>query len=108
VQSHGRRPPEERPTPRVELVLFVSSASQYAHTAVRNCERVLARIDGRRVRFEVVDVSQHPERAEAERVVYTPMLLKRLPLPRVYVLGDLSNSAALLDLLESCGLEPTR
>jgi circadian clock protein KaiB len=86
----------------------VSSASQYAHTAVRNCEQVLARVDGSQVRFEVVDVSQQPHRAEAERVVYTPMLVKRLPLPRVYVLGDLSNTSALLDLLESCGVSPPR
>src|SRR5262245_7837077 len=96
------------PAPRVDLALFVSSASQYANVAVRNCEQALARVDGRQVHFEVIDVSKHPDRAEADRVVYTPMLVKRAPLPRVYVLGDLSNTRALMDLLESCGLEPIR
>lgn len=41
-------------------------------------------------------------------VLFTPMLVKRRPLPRSYVLGDLSNSAAVLELLHACGVRPTR
>jgi hypothetical protein len=36
------------------------------------------------------------------------MLLKRDPPPRTYVLGDLSNVTALIDLLQSCGMELAR
>jgi hypothetical protein len=88
----------------VELVLYVSASSRYALRAQRHCEELLSRFDPRRVRFEVCDVSAHPERAEEDYVCYTPMLVKRQPLPRTCVVGDLSNPAPLVDLLESCGL----
>jgi hypothetical protein len=32
------------------------------------------------------------------------MLVKRHPLPRAYVVGDLSNGEPLVDLLKSCGV----
>jgi len=93
-------------TPSVELVLYISTTSSYAASATRNCEALLARFDRRAVRLEICDVSQHPDRAETDGICFTPVLLKKLPLPRTYILGDLSNTAALVDLLVSCGVEP--
>jgi hypothetical protein len=87
-------------------VLYVSAASSYAASATRNCEAVLARFDRRAVRLEICDVSEHPDRAETDGICFTPVLLKKQPLPRTYILGDLSNTAAIVDLLASCGVEP--
>ncbi len=92
----------------VELVLYVSASSRYALVAERNCKQVLGRLDQSRVRFEVCDVRSHPERAEEDSVCFTPMLVKRHPLPRTYLLGDLSNTEPLVGLLESCGLSLLR
>lgn len=89
-------------------MLYVSASSRYAITAQRNCATLLSSFDTNRVRFEVCDVSREPERAEEDSVCYTPMLVKRHPLPRTYVLGDLSNSDAVVTLLRTCGLEPKR
>jgi hypothetical protein len=102
--SQDSRPkdPVQRP---IELVLYVSASSPYAAVARRNCEVLLSHFDRTRLRFEVCDVSENPERADADRVCFTPMLLKRDPPPRTYVLGDLSNVAAIVDLLHACGLE---
>jgi hypothetical protein len=86
------------------LILYISASSRYAGTAERNCKTLLDRVDQRQVRFEVCDVGRHPERAEQDAVCYTPMLVKRRPLPRAYVLGDLSNASPLVDLLASCGV----
>ena len=97
-----------RGKPRVDLVLYVSAASTYTNTAIRNCEALLKRFDAARVRFEVCDISAHPERADQDSVCYTPLLVKRNPLPRTYLVGDLSNASLLLDLLSACGLEPAR
>jgi hypothetical protein len=108
VTSPRRRrdtPASARP---IELVLYISASSRYALTARRNCEDLLSRFDPRRVRFEVCDVSAHPERAEEDAVCYTPMLVKRQPLPRTCLLGDLSNPTPLVNLLESCGLGQMR
>jgi hypothetical protein len=100
--------PSGASTPRVELVLYVGADSSHTAAARRNCEERLARFDHRRVRFEVCDVSQHPDRAEDDGICFRPVLLKRRPLPRAYVVGDLSNSTAVVDLLVSCGVEPLR
>jgi two-component system response regulator GlrR len=88
----------------VDLVLYVSAGSRYASAAQRNCQTLLERFDRRRVKLEVCDIAEHPERAEEDAVCYTPMLVKRHPLPRTYVLGDLSNTEPLVGLLESCGV----
>ena len=95
-------------TPHVELVLYVSRNSRHTPVAQRNCRELLARLDPRRVRFEICDVAVSPERAEEDAVLFTPVLVKRQPLPRTYVLGDLSNLAPVIDMLESCGVRPTR
>jgi KaiB domain len=88
--------------------LYVSAASSHTAAARRNCEALLSRFDQRRVRLEVCDVSKHPDRAESDGICFTPVLLKKVPLPRAYVIGDLSNTAALVDLLASCGMDPLR
>lgn len=88
----------------VDLVLYVSASSHYAYAAQRNFLTLLDRFDRRMVKFEVCDVGEHPERAEADSVCYTPMLVKRSPPPRAYVLGDLSNAEPVVDLLKSCGV----
>ena len=94
--------------PPVELTLYVSAHSHYASVARRNCEALLKRFDKKQIRLEVCDISREPERAEEDAVCYTPMLVKREPLPRAYVIGDLSNPAAVLHVLASCGVEPVR
>ena len=53
-------------------------------------------------------MSRNPERAEEDAVYFTPMLVKRAPLPRTFVVGDLSNAAAVVELLESCGVSVRR
>ena len=102
------REPRRVPANPVDLVLYVSASSRYAQSAQRNCQTLLERFDRRQVTFEVCDIGKHPERAEEDSVCYTPMLVKRHPLPRTYVLGDLSNAEALVYLLTSCGVAPRR
>lgn len=104
--SGGTRPPAA--APRIELVLYVSASSSHTAAATRNCEALLSRFDRQSVALEICDVSLHPERAEIDGICFTPVLMKRTPLPRAYVVGDLSNTAALVDLLASCGVDPLR
>jgi hypothetical protein len=96
-------PNASAPAPPVDLVLYVSALSPHASAAQRNCELLLSHFDRTHLHFEVCDISKHPERAEAHSVCFTPMLLKRDPPPRTYVVGDLSNVTALVELLQSCG-----
>lgn len=78
--------------------LYVSARSASSLRAI-DTVRLLVRADDV---FEVIDVAEHPERAEADRVLATPMLLKLEPLPRQRVIGDLLDLGRLRQAL---GLE---
>jgi circadian clock protein KaiB len=41
--------------------------------------------------LEVIDILEHPQLAEDERILATPTLIKQLPPPLRRVIGDLSN-----------------
>jgi hypothetical protein len=97
--------PARAADPLIDLVLYVSAASPYASAARRDCELLLARFDRSRVRFEVCDIAEHPERAEADNICFTPTLLKRSPAPRTYVVGHVLNVGMLVELLQASGLE---
>jgi circadian clock protein KaiB len=78
------------------LRLFVSGTTPRSSRAIQNiralCEE---RLNGR-YDLEVIDIYQHPEQAEADQIVVTPTLLKRLPLPLRKIIGDLSDKERVL------------
>jgi hypothetical protein len=92
----------------LHLILYTSPLSRYAITARRNCDALLDRLDRSRVNFEVCDVSQDPDRAAEDAICFTPTLVRRHPLPRMHVMGELSNIDVLADLLDSDGAVPIR
>jgi len=44
----------------------------------------------------IIDVLEHPELAEKEKIVATPTLVKELPPPLRRIIGDLSDSEKVL------------
>ena len=94
--------------PLVELVLYVTSASASSQRARRHLESALAPFDPSQVRLEVCDVALDSDRAEADRVVFTPTLVTRCGGLCNRVLGDLTDRKLLLDLLQVYGLEPKK
>jgi len=90
----------------VELTLYISPTSPPSMKARRNVEKMIADFPAARIRFEVLDLAREPERAESDNVVFTPTLVKRLPEPRAWFLGDLSDRRVVADLLHMCGIEP--
>lgn len=97
-RSHAARPPV------VELVLYTSAASARSLRAMRAVREVLSRFDRSQVRFEVVDLSQSPDRGDEDAVVFTPTLVKRGPGPRTYIVGNLDDPNLVGDLLELHGV----
>ena len=99
------RGPEEPARHRVELVLYVSSASPASIQARRNLERLLQQFDTSQVKFTVCDLVRDPFAGEADRIAFTPTLVKRFPEPRMWVLGNLREPEILADLLRVCGVD---
>lgn len=94
---------------RIELSLYISASSPSSLKALRNLTRMLADYDAAQVRFNVHDLSkQHVPSADEDRIAFTPTLVKRWPEPKVWVLGDLDDSAVVADLLSHCGVERHR
>lgn len=48
---------------------------------------------------EVIDVLEFPERAEEDRILATPTLIRESPLPRRRITGDLSDATRVLQLI---------
>jgi len=82
------------------LTLYVTGTSPRTKIAVENLERICKQeLDGR-YELEIVDVLEHPQRAEDEKILATPTLIKQLPPPLRRVIGDLSDKDKVLLGLE--------
>jgi CheY-like chemotaxis protein len=92
--------------PVVDLVLYVGAGSAASAKARRNMESTLRGYSGCPIRYVVRDVAEEPVRAEEDRIVFTPTLVKRGPGTRAWVLGDLADASVVVELLKICGLNP--
>lgn len=82
------------------LKLYVTGSSTRAQQAISNLERICEQELQGKYELEIIDVLEHPELAEDARILATPTLIKRLPLPLRRVIGDLSDKEKVLLGLE--------
>ena len=90
----------------VELVLYYTPPWPSSMKARRNLEKILKGYEAEAVHLTVRDLGEHPDLAERDGVVFSPTLIKRSPGAPVWMLGDLSDSTAVTDLLLASGLRP--
>ena len=82
------------------LTLYVTGTSPRTKVAIDNLDRICKQeLDGR-YELEIVDVLENPQRAEDEKILATPTLIKQLPPPLRRVIGDLSDKEKVLLGLE--------
>jgi circadian clock protein KaiB len=90
----------EAPLSKYLLTLYVTGTSPRTKIAIENLDRICKQeLDGR-YELEIVDVLEHPQRAEDEKILATPTLIKQLPPPLRRVIGDLSDKDKVLLGLE--------
>ena len=94
-------------TYKIELVLYVSSESPASMQARRNLERLLSQFEASQVKLTVRDLVHDPSAGDADRIAFTPTLVKTHPEPKMWLLGNLRNSEVLIDLLRVCGVDAT-
>lgn len=82
------------------LKLYVTGSSPRAQTAIANLKRICEEDLAGRYTLEIVDVLEHPEAAEMDKILATPTLVKQLPPPLRRVIGDLSDKDKVLLGLE--------
>ena len=86
--------------PRYLLKLYVAGQSPRTNVAITNLKRICEQDLAGQYDMEVIDVLEHPQVAEDERILATPTLIKTLPPPLRRVIGDLSDKEKVLFGLE--------
>jgi circadian clock protein KaiB len=91
-----------KPPTRIKFLLYVADDTQNSVLAVTNLKAICqAHLPGRH-EIEVVDVFKEPQRALADRVYMTPLLIRLSPAPARRIIGTLSQTDKVLQAL---GLE---
>jgi hypothetical protein len=94
--------------PKIEMVLYMSAASEKSQKALRAIHNVLENYVAAQVKFSTCDLSKSPEGGEDDSVVFTPTLVKQGPGPRTSIIGNLDQEDILKDLLDASGVDRRR
>jgi CheY-like chemotaxis protein len=89
---------------RLELVLYISSRSAASAEAVRNLQTFLAAVDPAHVKCSIVDLVERPLAGDADRIAFTPTLVKQYPGPRTWIVGTLQDPGILDNLFRAAGV----
>ncbi|WP_431210171.1 circadian clock KaiB family protein [Puia sp. P3] len=90
--------PSEIPQ-KLILQLFVSGMSPKSMEAIENARRIFNESCGEFFQLEIVDIYKNPEAALSHHVVFTPSLIKSLPLPKKILIGNLSDEEKVIKAL---------
>jgi circadian clock protein KaiB len=93
VEKTDNSHPEED---KLVLKLYVSGMSPKSMLAVENIKR-LCKVHFKSFNLEIIDIYKNPMIASKEQIVFSPSLVKLLPLPRKTLIGNFSNSKRVLD-----------
>jgi circadian clock protein KaiB len=91
----------------VRLVLYVAGDTPRSRSARATVAWLADGGVGERVEATVVDVAEDPARAETDRVLLTPTLLRQAPGPARRVVGDLGDRARVAEALGLSAPGPT-
>ncbi|MES2596772.1 MAG: circadian clock KaiB family protein [Verrucomicrobiota bacterium] len=89
-----------------KLRLFVTGHSKLSNRAIVNIRKICEENLAGRYQLEVVDVSENPELAVAEKIVAAPTLIKELPEPLRRFIGDMSQTERILVGLDLKPIKP--
>jgi circadian clock protein KaiB len=82
------------------LKLYITGMTPRAQLAIANLKRICEADLAGQYALEIIDVLEHPELAEQDKILATPTLIKQLPPPLRRVIGDLSDKDKVLLGLE--------
>lgn len=90
-------PAKSIPDPGIySLRLYIADHTPRSVLALSNLTKLCEKHLAGRYRLEVVDLVKNPERAQADRIVAIPTLVRKLPTPIRKYIGNLSDPESLL------------
>jgi circadian clock protein KaiB len=78
----------------------VTGKTARAERAIENLRKVCEEDLLTEYEIQIIDVLEHPQMAEDDKILATPTLIKQLPLPLRRIIGDLSDKEKVLFGLE--------
>lgn len=87
----------------LQLRLYVAGTAPNSLRAIANARAICDEHFAAGHDLEIVDMLEHPRRAEVDGIIVTPTLLKLLPLPVQRVIGNLSDTDKVLLALGGTG-----
>lgn len=84
------------PKDKYSLRLYVAGMSTLSMRAISNIKRICEEELEGQYELEVIDLYQRPSLVADEQIIAVPTLIKVLPQPLRYIIGDLSNSEKVL------------
>ncbi|MBW4629840.1 MAG: circadian clock protein KaiB [Brasilonema octagenarum HA4186-MV1] len=78
------------------LKLYITGYTPRSQRAISNLIQLCESHLRNRHEIVIIDVLEQPQVAEAEKILVTPTLIKEFPLPKIRIIGDLSNTHTVL------------
>lgn len=79
-------------TDKLILQLYVSGMSPKSMEAIENIKRLCDEHLDEAFELEIVDIYKNPETAAEQHIIFSPSLIKRLPLPKKTLIGTLADT----------------
>ena len=86
-------------SPGYNLRLYVAGQAPRSIAAICNLRKLCETYLSGRYRLDVIDLMAEPGRAQRDRIVAVPTLVRRWPGAVIRIIGDLSNSERVLTRL---------
>lgn len=77
---------------KIVLQLYVSGMSPKSMEAIENIRKICNEHLSDAFELEIIDIYKNPELAAEQHIVFSPSLIKSLPLPRKILIGNLSDT----------------
>jgi len=77
---------------RVVLHLYVSGMSLKSMEAIENIKRLCDKYLKDAFELEIIDLYKNPEAASEQQIIFSPSLIKTLPLPKKTLIGTFKDS----------------
>src|SRR4051794_30990353 len=84
---------------KVVLQLYVSGMSPKSMEAIENIKRLCDEHLKDAFELEIIDIYKNPEVATQQQIVFSPSLIKNLPLPRKTLVGNFSDTEKVIKAL---------
>jgi len=84
---------------KLVLQLYVTGMSPKSMEAIENIKQLCDEHLKDAFELEIIDIYKNPERASEQHIVFSPSLIKQLPLPRKTLIGTLADTAKVIKAL---------